>query len=260
MGLDPMTKAPADGAAQGTATGASLTVSGVSAYYGEARALTDVSLKVERGGIVAVLGSNGAGKTTLLRTLSGIMAPRGGRIVLGEDSIAGLPPSEVIRKGLASVPEGGALFGSMNVMDNLLLGTYSLSGGERKRRFPEMLEMAFETFPPLKTRLGQKAETLSGGERQMLAVARALMSRPRLMALDEPSLGLSPLLVNEMMRLLARIRDAMGISILLVEQNAKVALKIADYAYVLERGEVVLQGPSGELAQDPNIYAAYLGG
>jgi branched-chain amino acid transport system ATP-binding protein len=240
--------------------GASLKVSGVSAYYGEARALKEVSLQVARGGIVAVLGSNGAGKTTLLRTLSGIMAPRGGGILLGDQSIAGLPPAEVIRRGLASVPEGGALFGTMNVMDNLLLGAYSLSAGERKRRFPGMLAMAFETFPPLKTRLEQKAETLSGGERQMLAVARALMSAPRLMALDEPSLGLSPLLVNEMMRLLARIRDTMGISILLVEQNVKVALKIADYAYVLERGEVVLEGTSAELAQDPNIYAAYLGG
>jgi branched-chain amino acid transport system ATP-binding protein len=239
---------------------AHLRMKDVCTYYGEAQALKDVSLVVNTGRIVAVLGSNGAGKTTLLRTLTGIKAPRTGEIVFGEESIGGLPPSEIIRKGIASVPEGGELFGSMRVSDNLLLGTYALSGKERKARFSDLLEMTFQTFPVLKTRLNQKAETLSGGERQMLAVARALMSSPRLVALDEPSLGLSPILVTEMMKLLKNICHGMGVSILLVDQNAKAALKIADYAYVLERGDVVLEGSSREVTSDPAIYSAYLGG
>jgi branched-chain amino acid transport system ATP-binding protein len=239
---------------------AQLKMEDVCAFYGEAQALRDVSLVVNTGRIVAVLGSNGAGKTTLLRTLTGIKAPRTGKILFGDESIGGLPPSEIIRKGIASVPEGGELFGSMRVSDNLLLGTYALSGKERKARFSDLLEMTFQTFPVLKARLNQKAETLSGGERQMLAVARALMSCPRLIALDEPSLGLSPILVTEMMKLLKHICHGTGLSILLVDQNAKAALKIADYAYVLERGDIVLEGNSGEVSADPAIYSAYLGG
>ena len=236
-----------------------LTVRDLCVSYGEARALNQVSLSVKKGQTVAVLGSNGAGKTTLLRTLTGMLRPRKGSIVFGGERIEGMPSSEIIRMGITSVPEGGELFGAMSVFDNLLLGTYSLRRGERKEKFNARLEATFGTFPILKSRLKQKAETLSGGERQMLAVARALMSNPELMALDEPSLGLSPLLVTEMMGLLNNIRGDRGISILLVEQNAKAALKIADYAYVLERGEVSFQGNGREVISNPSIYSAYLG-
>ncbi len=237
-----------------------LAVEDLCVFYGEAQALNHVSLSVKKAQTVAVLGSNGAGKTTLLKTLTGMLRPREGNIVFGGLNIGGKHPSEIIRNGITSVPEGGELFGAMSVSDNLLLGTYSLSRNERKEKFTGRLETTFETFPILKSRLSQKAETLSGGERQMLAVARALMSNPRLVALDEPSLGLSPLLVMEMMRLLKNICSDMEISILLVEQNAKAALKIADYAYVLQRGEVSFQGRGREVISNPSIYSAYLGG
>ena len=231
----------------------------VCVFYGQAPALKDVSLFVPEGGIVSVLGSNGAGKTTLLRTVTGLLSPRSGNIVFKDTNIGGLHPSRIIRMGVASVPEGGELFSTMHVYDNLLLGAYSLSRRERREMLQARLDMIFQTFPVLKTRLHQKAETLSGGERQMLAVARALMSQPEVIALDEPSLGLSPLLIIEMMRLMNQIRQEMGMSILLVEQNAKAALRIADYAYILERGEVVLKGESEEIAANPAVYSAYLG-
>jgi branched-chain amino acid transport system ATP-binding protein len=209
---------------------------------------------------VAVLGSNGAGKTTLVRTLTGLLKPRFGKIFFQGESIEGMLPHQIIRKGIISVPEGGKLFGTMSVADNLLLGTYSLCAKDRKQKCQAQMERVFQTFPVLKARLTQKAETLSGGERQMLAVARSLMSLPRLIALDEPSLGLSPIIVKEMMQLLRNIRHEMGVSILLIEQNAKAALKIADHAYILERGEVVLSGTSAEIMEDPAMYSAYLGG
>lgn len=240
--------------------GIHLAIEALSVFYGEAQALNSVSLAVKRGQTVAVLGSNGAGKTTLLRTLTGMLRPREGAIVFDGENIDGKPPGDIIRKGLTSVPEGGELFGAMSVSDNLLLGTYSLNRAERKEEFFSGLETVFETFPVLKKRLNQKAETLSGGERQMLAVARALMSNPKLLALDEPSLGLAPLLVMEMMALLKEISTQMKISIFLIEQNAKAALKIAEYAYVLERGEVSFQGSGEEVVSNPSIYAAYLGG
>ncbi len=233
---------------------------GVYSYYGEAEALHDVSLSVGRKEVVAVLGSNGAGKTTLLRTLTGVLPPRKGTVRFKGEMIAGMEPSEIIRKGITSVPEGGELFGEMSVSDNLVLGTYSLTRKERREHFRSRLEKTFHTFPVLKARLNQKAGTLSGGERQMLAVARALMSSPDLLALDEPSLGLSPILVSQMMSLLSEIRRDQEISILLVEQNARAALKLAEYAYVLERGGVVLSGSSDEVVSDPLIYSAYLGG
>jgi branched-chain amino acid transport system ATP-binding protein len=188
-----------------------------------------------------------------------MLTPSSGGISFHGYSIEGLPASRIIRMGLASVAEGGELFPTMHVSDNLLLGAYSLRRRERREKLSARLEMIFQTFPRLKARLHQKAETLSGGERQMLAVARALMSGPNLIALDEPSLGLSPILVMEMMKLLNRIRQELGVSILLVEQNAKSALRIADCAYILERGEVVLQGNCDEVAANPAIYSAYLG-
>lgn len=237
-----------------------LTVKEIRVFYGEAQALNKLSLSVNSGEVVAVLGSNGAGKTTLLRTIAGVLKPRTGEISFLGEIISKKSPNVIIRKGITSVPEGGELFGPMSVADNLLLGTYSLSRKKRKDMLESRLPTVFETFPVLKNRRAQHAQTLSGGERQMLAVGRALMGSPKLIALDEPSLGLSPLLVQEMMGLLKRICQEMGVSILLVEQNAKAALRIADYAYVMERGEIVLEGKSQQVGEDPSIYAAYLGG
>ena len=236
-----------------------LGVEGVSTFYGEAQALKDVSLEVRAHEVVAILGSNGAGKTTILRTITGLLAPRSGKILFDNEQIGGRPAHEIIKKGIVSVPEGRELFGSMTVWDNLLMGTYSLSKTERKELVGKRLEMIYSLFPILKERLMQRAETMSGGQQQMLTVARALMANTRLLALDEPSLGLSPLLVSEMMQALKRICSEMGVSLLLVEQNARAALKIADFAYVLERGQVVLSGRCEEVISSATIQSAYLG-
>jgi branched-chain amino acid transport system ATP-binding protein len=237
-----------------------LALEGIATFYGEAQVLREISLTVRAGQIVALLGSNGAGKTTLLKTLTGLLVPRSGSILFEGRRIEGLPAHRVIARGIASVPEGRELFGSLNVMDNLLIGTYSLTGEKRKEALNDRLRMVFSLFPILEQRLKQKAETLSGGQQQMLAIGRALMAMPKLLALDEPSLGLSPLLVAEVMRVLKEIAQRGDISLLLVEQNARAALKIADYVYVLERGEIVLSGPVGEVVDSPVIQSAYLGG
>jgi len=237
-----------------------LSIEGISTFYGEAQALKDVSITVNPKEVVTLLGSNGAGKTTLLKTLTGLLSPRFGKIFFEGASIEGKPSHEIITKGIASVPEGRELFGSLSVMDNLLLGTYSLPEKQRKQILVSRLEMVFALFPILKERSKQKTETLSGGQQQMLAVGRALMAMPTLLALDEPSLGLSPILVTEMMRVLKGICDQWEVSLLLVEQNARAALKIADYVYVLERGAVVLQGACEEVIDSPTIQSAYLGG
>jgi branched-chain amino acid transport system ATP-binding protein len=237
-----------------------LTFVKITAYYDDAQVLRDVSLTIEPREIVALLGSNGAGKTTLLKTLTGLLHIRGGRIILESRSIDGLPAHKIIRRGVASVPEGRQLFGTLSVADNLLLGTYSLKKRERDRMLTERLAMVYQLFPVLKERHQQQSQTLSGGEQQMLALGRALMSNPKVLALDEPSLGLSPILVKEMMKLLKVICQELGVSILLVEQNARAALKIADYVYLLERGEITLEGSAREMASSPIIQAAYLGG
>lgn len=237
-----------------------LEIEEVSTFYGEAQALKSVSLDVRDKEVVAILGSNGAGKTTLLRTVTGLLAPRSGRITFENEQISGKAAYQIIRKGIASVPEGRELFGTMTVGENLELGTYSLSPGIRKKVQASRLEMVFSLFPILKERLKQRAETLSGGQQQMLAVGRALMANPKLLALDEPSLGLSPLLVSEMMRTLKRICDEGKVSLLLVEQNARAALKIADCVHVLERGQVVLSGMCRDVISSPTIQRAYLGG
>jgi branched-chain amino acid transport system ATP-binding protein len=237
-----------------------LTFVKITAYYDDAQVLRDVSLTIEPREIVALLGSNGAGKTTLLKTLTGLLHIRGGRIILESRSIDGLPAHEIIRRGVASVPEGRQLFGTLSVADNLLLGTYPLKKRERDRMLTERLAMVYQLFPVLKERQQQQSQTLSGGEQQMLALGRALMSNPKVLALDEPSLGLSPILVKEMMKLLKVICQELGVSILLVEQNARAALKIADYVYLLERGEITLEGSAREMASSPIIQAAYLGG
>jgi branched-chain amino acid transport system ATP-binding protein len=188
------------------------------------------------------------------------LPPRSGHIWFDGVFIEGKPSHEIIKSGIASVPEGRELFGSMSVIDNLLLGTYSLTEQKRKEILASRLEMVFSLFPILRERTKQKAETLSGGQQQMLAVGRALMSNPKLLALDEPSLGLSPILVSEMMRTLKRICDEWKVSLLLVEQNARAALKIADYVYLLERGSVALSGTCRDVISSPMIQRAYLGG
>jgi len=237
-----------------------LQIDGISTYYGAAQALKEVSLEVHSKEVVAILGSNGAGKSTLVKTLTGLVSPKRGKIILDGEAIETRAAHEIIRKGIACVPESRELFGSLTVKENLELGAYSLPNAVRKRVRAERLEMVFSLFAILKNRLRQKAETLSGGEQQMLALGRALMANPKLLASDEPSLGLAPMLVAETMTTLRRICDEWAVSLLLVEQNARAALKIADYVYVLERGEIVLEGVCEEVIASPTIQAAYLGG
>jgi branched-chain amino acid transport system ATP-binding protein len=237
-----------------------LQIDGISTFYGEAQALKDVSLNVRSKEVVAILGSNGAGKSTLVKTLTGLVSPTRGKIIFDGETIEKQAAHEIIRKGIACVPESRELFGSLTVRENLELGAYSLPNAVRKKVQAERLEMVFSLFSVLKNRLKQKAETLSGGEQQMLAMGRALMAHPKLLASDEPSLGLAPILVAEMMSTLRRICDEWAVSLLLVEQNARAALKISDYVYVLERGEIVLEGACEEVIASPTINAAYLGG
>jgi ABC-type branched-subunit amino acid transport system ATPase component len=228
-----------------------LDVRALSVRYGPLAVLHDVTLEVGAGEIVSVIGPNGAGKTSLLKTIAGVLVPAGGEILLGGTSIAGLPSYRVIRHGLALVPEGRRIFADQSVRDNLLLGAVT-----RKR--PDQLEAALTLFPALRDRLEHVAGTLSGGQQQMLAIARGLMASPRLLLLDEPSLGLAPRLVRETFEAVARIR-AQGVGVLVVEQLASLALEAADRAYVLERGRIVATGPARTLAADPRVMAAYLG-
>jgi branched-chain amino acid transport system ATP-binding protein len=231
-----------------------LELAGVEAGYGGARVLQGVSLAVPPGRIVALLGPNGAGKSTTLRVVAGLLRPHGGEVRLDGERIAGLPPDAVLRRGLALVPERRELFPSLSVAENLDLGAYA----RRDRAgIAADLEMVFALFPRLRERRTQPARTLSGGEQQMLAIARGLMSRPRYLLLDEPSLGLAPLLIEEIFRKLVEIR-AHGTAILLVEQNAAAALRVADYGYVLETGIIRLEGSAAALAADDAVREAYL--
>ncbi|MBP2290967.1 ABC transporter ATP-binding protein [Azospirillum rugosum] len=217
--------------------------------------LQGVSLDVPAGGIVTVLGSNGVGKTTLMRAISGVYKVGGGEIRLDGTPITNLATHDIVRLGVCQAPEGRQIFSSMTVLENLRLG----AGPRGGREYEQDLERMLALFPRLRERLSQKAGSLSGGEQQMLCVGRALMGRPRLLLMDEPSLGLAPKLVRQIFDLVAMIRET-GTAILLVEQNAKAALRVADQAYVMESGRIVLQGPAAELAEDPRIRAAYLGG
>jgi branched-chain amino acid transport system ATP-binding protein len=237
-----------------------LEVSGLSARYGAVAALRDVSLEVRAGELVALIGANGAGKSTLLRTIAGLVAPAAGRVALDGRDVTGQAPEAMIRAGVALVPERRRVFAPLTVRDNLELGGYALPRGRDFRgRLEAGVEEAYRLFPVLRRRRDQLAGTLSGGEQQMLAIGRALMTRPRLLLCDEPSLGLAPLVVAEMMRLLSTLR-AEGTTILLVEQNARMALRAADRAYVLEVGSVVLSGAATDLLEDDQLKAAYLGG
>jgi len=235
-------------------------VGGLSARYGRVAALRDVSLEVRAGELVALIGANGAGKSTLLRTIAGLVAPAAGRVALDGRDVTGQAPEAMIRAGVALVPERRRVFAPLTVLDNLELGGYALPRGRDFRgRLEAGVEEAYRLFPVLRQRRDQLAGTLSGGEQQMLAIGRALMTRPRLLLCDEPSLGLAPLVVAEIMRLLSTLR-ASGTTILLVEQNARMALRAADRAYVLEVGSVVLSGPAADLLEDDQLKAAYLGG
>ena len=231
-----------------------LKVESISVAYGDVPALTNVSLEVEEGEVVSLIGANGAGKTTLLETLAGLNHPKRGAIHLrGENLI--LPPHQIVERGVSLVPEGRRLWPRMTVRENLELGTYSARARARRR---ESAEWILGLFPRLHERWRQMAGTLSGGEQQMAAIARALMTRPRLLLLDEPSLGLAPRVVQEVFEVVERISKE-GVTILLVEQNLHQALAIADRGYVLETGRIVREGPSVELAADESIRSAYLG-
>ncbi|MDQ3756924.1 MAG: ABC transporter ATP-binding protein [Actinomycetota bacterium] len=224
-------------------------------FYGPVQALRGVSLRVEEGEMVALVGANGAGKTTTLRTLSGMLAPRSGSVVLDGKRVDGLPPYSVVERGLAHVPEGRELFGAMSVEENLRLGYYSKrQGGD----FDERADRVMGYFPILRERSAQAAATLSGGEQQMLVVARALMSSPRLLLVDELSLGLAPKIVAQLFEILRAV-NAEGTAVILVEQFVHMALGNTDRAYVLQKGEVVAEAPSRELLHDESLVASYLG-
>ena len=233
-----------------------LEVTNLSVAYGKVEAVSGVSLSVGEGKIVTVIGPNGAGKTTTLSAIMGLLPSRGD--VAFDGSIEAVPEVErMVVRGMNLVPEKRELFGSMTIEDNLLLGAFQRHRTGHRDHLQTMEEV-YALFPRLKERRAQQAGTMSGGERQMLAVGRALMAKPKLLMLDEPSLGLAPLIVREIFRIIAELRRR-GVSILLVEQNARAALQVSDYGYVLETGEVKLAGPSGELAADPRVIEAYLG-
>jgi branched-chain amino acid transport system ATP-binding protein len=232
-----------------------LTVDHLSVFYGGVQALREVSFTVGKGEIVTLIGANGAGKSTTLRALSGLVHPAGGKIVHDGKSIFGLPPHRIVRQGIAHVPEGRGVFANMSVRENLEMGAYTRSS---RKEIEESFGRVFRLFPRLAERVDQFAGTLSGGEQQMLAIGRGLVQRPDLLLLDEPSMGLSPLLVGEIFRMIAEINKA-GMTILLVEQNASMALSIADRAYVLETGAIALEGKASDLREDPKVRIAYLG-
>ena len=236
--------------------GTMLTVNDINVFYGAIHAIKGVSLEVNEGEIVTLIGANGAGKSTILRTISGLLKPKTGSIQFEGQEIAGIPAHEIVKTGISQVPEGRRIFAEMSVLENLELGAFTRKD---KDGIKADMELVFERFPRLKERIGQLAGTLSGGEQQMLAMGRALMSRPRLLLLDEPSMGLAPLLIKEIFAIIQDINKT-GTTVLLVEQNANMALSIAHRAYVLETGRITLSGDAKELAASDEVRKAYLGG
>jgi branched-chain amino acid transport system ATP-binding protein len=232
-----------------------LHIKDIHSYYGRIHALKGVSLEVPEGSIVALLGANGAGKTTLLRTISGIVTAAQGSIMIDGTHIEKLPPQKIVSMGIAQAPEGRQVFTDLTVMENLRMGTYARKD---KTKVKEDIEWVFEHFPRLKQRVNQLAGTLSGGEQQMVAIGRALMSNPKILLLDEPSLGLAPLLVKEIFSIIQEINKR-GVTVLLVEQNAYMALHIANYGYVLETGRVALEGTGYDLRHNEEVRHSYLG-
>jgi len=232
-----------------------LDVKDLNVYYGAIHALQGISFSVEEGEIVSLIGANGAGKSTTLRTISGLLRPRAGAIHFKDQDITFTPAEQIVRLGISQVPEGRKIFAPLTVKENLLMGAYTRSDAQE---IQDSMERVFTSFPRLKERISQLGGTLSGGEQQMLATGRGLMSRPSLLLMDEPSMGLSPILVEEIFRIIKEI-NSQGTSILLVEQNALMALSVANRAYVLETGRIVLSGDAREVAENPQVKAAYLG-
>ncbi len=233
---------------------AMLEVNNINVFYGSIHAVKDISFKVEKGEIISLIGANGAGKTTILQTVSGLLKSNTGSIVFNDKDLMHIPAHKIVSHGLAQVPEGRRVFLQMSVMENLELGAYT----QPKNTIDQNLEIVFEHFPRLKERRTQVAGTLSGGEQQMLAMGRAMMSNPTLLMLDEPSMGLAPILVDEIFKIIVDLNKA-GVTILLVEQNAQMALSIANRGYVLETGKVVMTADAKDLLNDDSVRKAYLG-
>jgi branched-chain amino acid transport system ATP-binding protein len=233
-----------------------LDVKDLKVHYGKAEALKNISISIEDGSIVTLIGANGAGKTTTLKTISGLLTPTSGEILFQNDRIDGMPSHRIVKKGIAHVPEGRMVFAPMTVLENLQIGAHLR---DDKTDVQKDFDRMYEHFPILKSRRGQRSGSLSGGEQQMLAIARALMVRPKLILMDEPSMGLSPILVEEIGQIITNINQ-IGVSILLVEQNARMALKLANKVYILEVGRIALEGDPEKISADEGIKRAYLGG
>ncbi len=236
-----------------------LKVRNIDTYYGSIHILKGVSIHVGEGEIVALIGANGAGKTTLINAISGLLKVRAGTIKLGEKEIHNIPPERIVRAGISQVPEGRLVFPTQSVEDNLKLGAYLRFRAKQKDEIAESFEEIYSMFPALRERTSQIAGTLSGGEQQMLSLGRALMANPKLLLLDEPSLGLAPIIASGIFRTISRLRDERGVTILLVEQNARAALAMSDRGYVLEIGTVVLQDRADRLLQNRDVQRAYMG-
>jgi branched-chain amino acid transport system ATP-binding protein len=231
-----------------------LKVQGISTSYGKINVLKNISLEVEEGSIVTILGANGAGKSTTMKTICGLLKPQEGKVEFFGEDVTGRRPDQLVRTGIALVPEGRQILSGMTVLENLEMGAYHRKDNEIKQD----IEKVMERFPILKERHQQLGGTLSGGQQQMLAIARALLSRPKLLLLDEPSMGLAPLVVADIFKIIKEINEA-GTTVLLVEQNARQALRVSDYGYVLETGKIIAEGKSNDLLTDPRIMEAYLG-
>lgn len=231
-----------------------LKITNVETFYGQIQALKGINLEVHEGKIITLLGANGAGKSTTMKTIAGLLKPKKGTVEFLGENVTGLRPDQLLRKGIALVPEGRAILSSMTVLENLEMGAYH----RKDKNVKDEIEDVMQRFPILAERHFQLAGTLSGGQQQMLAIARALLSKPKLILLDEPSMGLAPLIVAEIFNIIKEIKKA-GTTVLLVEQNAKQALKIADYGYVMETGKIIIEGEASNLLEDPRIVEAYLG-
>ncbi len=234
-----------------------LSVRDLHVSYGQIKAIKGISITVDTGSIVTLIGANGAGKTTLLRTISGLIKPKSGTVTVGSDELTALPPHEIVKRGIAHSPEGRMIFANLTVNENLKMGAYLRKDTDGIARD---MDYVFSIFPRLKERIAQAGGTLSGGEQQMLAIGRALMSQPKVLLLDEPSLGIAPILVRTIFEKIVEINKNLGVTVLLVEQNANMALAVASKGYVLETGCIVLEGKASDLAEDENVKKAYLGG
>jgi branched-chain amino acid transport system ATP-binding protein len=236
-----------------------LKIEGLNAAYGSIQVLKNISLQVPKGKVVSIIGANGAGKSTLLKSISGLMKISKGSILYKNKDISGMPANRIVGLGISQVPEGRQIFAHLSVLDNIHLGAYLYFKRNNRLEIKERVDRIYEIFPILETRSKQIAGTLSGGEQQMLAIARALMARPELLLLDEPSMGIAPLIVREIFNVIRQLNTS-GTTVLLVEQNARIALKVAHYSYVLERGEIVMEGLAEELLDNPRVKEVYLGG